>query len=54
MGIILQAGGRDTGYRLDCEKLFDQADRRQIRWHGLTWMVHGSKSTRDTRNTCAR
>lgn len=27
MGIILQAGDRDTGYRLDCEKLFDKADR---------------------------
>jgi 2-keto-4-pentenoate hydratase/2-oxohepta-3-ene-1,7-dioic acid hydratase in catechol pathway len=27
MGIILHAGNRDTGYRLDCEKLFDKADR---------------------------
>ena len=27
MGIILHAGDRDTGYRLDCEKLFDPADR---------------------------
>src|SRR6185369_6448386 len=27
MGIILNAGDRDTGYRLDCEKLFDPADR---------------------------
>jgi 2-keto-4-pentenoate hydratase/2-oxohepta-3-ene-1,7-dioic acid hydratase in catechol pathway len=27
MGIILQAGDRDTRYRLDCEKLFDKADR---------------------------
>ena len=27
MGIILHAGDRDTGYRLDCEKLFDKADR---------------------------
>ena len=27
MGIILQAGDHDTGYRLDCEKLFDKADR---------------------------
>ncbi len=27
MGIILHADDRDTGYRLDCEKLFDPADR---------------------------
>ncbi len=27
MGIILHAGDRDTGYRLDCEKLFDPAER---------------------------
>jgi len=27
MGIILHVGDRDTGYRLDCEKLFDKSDR---------------------------
>jgi 2-keto-4-pentenoate hydratase/2-oxohepta-3-ene-1,7-dioic acid hydratase in catechol pathway len=27
MGIILHSGDRDTGYRLDCEKLFAAADR---------------------------
>ena len=27
MGILLHVGGHDTGYRLDCEKLFDKADR---------------------------
>ena len=27
MGILLIANGHDTGYRLDCEKLFDKADR---------------------------
>lgn len=26
MGIILSHGGRDTGYRLDCERLFNSAD----------------------------
>lgn len=26
MGIILSHGGRDTGYRLDCERLFDPSD----------------------------
>ena len=27
MGFILHVGNRDTGYRLDCKKLFDKADR---------------------------
>jgi 2,4-diketo-3-deoxy-L-fuconate hydrolase len=27
MGMILEARGHDTGYRLDCEKLFEEADR---------------------------
>jgi len=27
MGFILHVDDRDTGYRLDCEKLFDKADR---------------------------
>ena len=27
LGILLQRGDRDTGYRLDCEKLFDVAAR---------------------------
>jgi len=27
LGILLQQGNRDTGYRLDCEKLFARADR---------------------------
>jgi 2-keto-4-pentenoate hydratase/2-oxohepta-3-ene-1,7-dioic acid hydratase in catechol pathway len=27
MGILLHANGHDTGYRLDCEKLFDKDDR---------------------------
>jgi acylpyruvate hydrolase len=27
MGIILHVNGHDSGYRLDCEKLFDKADR---------------------------
>ena len=43
MGIILAVNGHDTGYRLDCEKLFDKADGRQIRLRGSTWMDHGSK-----------
>ena len=27
MGILLHAGGHDTGYRLDCEKLFEKDER---------------------------
>src|SRR4026207_1764245 len=27
LGIILEVGGHDTGYRLDCEKLFPEAER---------------------------
>src|SRR5215203_5039172 len=27
MGILLNVGGHDTGYRLDCEKLFDKVER---------------------------
>src|ERR1044072_4439573 len=27
VGFLLHAGERDTGYRLDCEKLFDKAER---------------------------
>lgn len=34
MGFILEVGGHDTGYRLDCEKLFDKADRPS---DPLTW-----------------
>lgn len=36
-GIIVDAGGRDTGYRLDCEKLFDPADRpaNPLQWFDM-------------------
>ena len=33
-GIILEHGGRDTGYRLDCERLFDPAERPA---NSLSW-----------------
>ena len=52
MGIILHARGHDTGYRLDCEKLFDKAER-PANWRGSTWMVHGFKSARDARHARA-
>lgn len=34
MGIILQAKGYDTGYRLDCEKLFEKSERPE---NPLAW-----------------
>ncbi len=37
MGIILQSGDRDTGYRLDCENLFAAADRpaNPLQWFDM-------------------
>ena len=37
MGILLGVNGRDTGYRLDCEKLFDRAElpRDPIAWFDM-------------------
>ena len=37
MGILLVANGQDTGYRLDCEKLFDKAERpaNPLAWFDL-------------------
>jgi 2-keto-4-pentenoate hydratase/2-oxohepta-3-ene-1,7-dioic acid hydratase in catechol pathway len=37
-GIILEHGGRDTGYRLDCERLFDPAERPS---NPLSWFDMG-------------
>ena len=34
MGIILRAKGHDTGYRLDCEKLFEKSERPE---NPLAW-----------------
>lgn len=34
VGIILTHGGSDTGYRLDCERLFDRSDHPQ---NPLSW-----------------
>jgi 2-keto-4-pentenoate hydratase/2-oxohepta-3-ene-1,7-dioic acid hydratase in catechol pathway len=51
MGIILHAGDRDTGYRLDCEKLFEKADRPAdpLAWFDMDgpWF----KKARETHNT---
>jgi 2-keto-4-pentenoate hydratase/2-oxohepta-3-ene-1,7-dioic acid hydratase in catechol pathway len=37
LGIILYHGGHDTGYRLDCERLFDPADhpRNPLAWFDM-------------------
>jgi 2-keto-4-pentenoate hydratase/2-oxohepta-3-ene-1,7-dioic acid hydratase in catechol pathway len=37
MGILLVVNGRDTGYRLDCEKLFDRAElpRDPLAWFDM-------------------
>ena len=37
MGIILHSGDRDTGYRLDCEKLFDRDDQpaNPLEWFNM-------------------
>ncbi|HEX6044425.1 MAG TPA: fumarylacetoacetate hydrolase family protein [Pyrinomonadaceae bacterium] len=37
MGIVLHSGDRDTGYRLDCEKLFDLDDRpaNPLEWFNM-------------------
>lgn len=54
MGIILEAGGHDTGYRLDCEKLFDQADRpsNPLAWFDMDgpWF----KKARETHDALVR
>jgi 2-keto-4-pentenoate hydratase/2-oxohepta-3-ene-1,7-dioic acid hydratase in catechol pathway len=54
MGIILHAGDLDTGYRLDCEKLFDKPDRPAdpLAWFDMDgrWF----KKARETHDTLVR
>lgn len=54
MGFILEVGGHDTGYRLDCEKLFDKADRPSdpLAWFDMdgAWF----KKARETHDTLVR
>ena len=51
MGILLEVNGRDTGYRLDCEKLFDPAERPRdpLAWFDMDgeWF----KKARETHDT---
>lgn len=54
MGILLIADGNDTGYRLDCEKLFDKADRpsNPLAWFDMDgpWF----QKARETHDTLVR
>jgi 2,4-diketo-3-deoxy-L-fuconate hydrolase len=54
MGIILHVRGEDTGYRLDCEKLFDKADRpaNPLAWFDMDgpWF----QKARETHNVLVR
>ena len=52
LGIILHVGGQDTGYRLDCEKLFDPADHppNPLSWFDMDgpWF----QKARETYDSC--
>ena len=54
MGIILHVGDHDTGYRLDCEKLFDKAERpaNPLAWFDMDgpWL----QKARETHDTLVR
>ncbi len=51
MGIILNVDGRDSGQRLDCEKLFEPADRPS---NPLAWFDMGERWFQNARETAAR
>jgi len=54
MGILLIANGHDTGYRLDCEKLFDKDDRPS---NPLAWFDMDGRwfqKARETHDTLVR
>ena len=54
MGILLVVDGHDSGYRLDCEKLFDKADRPS---DPLAWFDMDSpwfQKARETHDTLVR
>ena len=54
MGIILHVGGHDTGYRLDCEKLFDKAERpaNPLAWFDMDGLWF--QKARETHDTLVR
>src|SRR6516164_8255643 len=51
MGIILNTNGRDSGQRLDCEKLFAPGDRPS---NPLAWFDMDERWFRTARDTAAR
>ena len=51
MGIILNVDGRDSGDRLDCEKLFEPADRPS---NPLAWFDTSEKWFQASRDTAVR
>jgi len=51
LGIILNVNGRDSGQRLDCEKLFDPADRPT---NQLAWFDMDARWFKTARDTAAR
>ena len=51
MGFILNTDGRDNGYRLDCEKLFDPADRPS---NPLAWFDTSERWFQKSRDTFDR
>jgi 2-keto-4-pentenoate hydratase/2-oxohepta-3-ene-1,7-dioic acid hydratase in catechol pathway len=51
MGIILDTDGRDSGMRLDCEKLFEPSDRPS---HPLAWFDMGERWFQTARATAQR
>jgi len=51
LGIILNVNGRDSGQRLDCEKLFEPADRPT---NALDWFNMDARWFQTARDTAAR
>lgn len=51
MGIILDTDGRDSGMRLDCEKLFEPSERPS---HPLAWFDMGERWFQTARATAQR
>ena len=51
MGIVLNSEGRDNGYRLDCEKLFEAADRPS---NPLAWFDTSERWFQKSRDTFER
>ncbi|MEO7086754.1 MAG: fumarylacetoacetate hydrolase family protein [Gemmatimonadaceae bacterium] len=51
MGIILNTGGHDSGFRLDCEKLFDPGDRPS---NPLAWFDMDARWFQKARDTAVQ